>query len=220
MIAEHMLRSLQTSAHVYSVHEVDLSRVAQWKRKHQDEFGAKEGFKLSYTPFFLEAAVKALLQFPFLNCSLDESTVILKKHVNLGCAVALEANGLIVPVIKKAEEKNLVGIARALFDLSSRARNKMLHADEVADGTFTVTNPGGFGTIMGTPIINQPQVAELCIGAVQKRPVVINDMIAIREMCYLTLAYDHRIIDGAMGGRFLAFMSDYLANWDLVRSLY
>jgi 2-oxoglutarate dehydrogenase E2 component (dihydrolipoamide succinyltransferase) len=174
---------------------------------------------LSFTPFFLEAAVKALEAFPWVNASVEGKKVILKKHVNLGCAVALGNSGLIVPVIKKAEEKNLVGIARALNDVALRARNKKLVPDDVAGGTFTVTNPGVFGTIIGTPIINQPQVAILCLGAIKKRPVVIDDMIAIRQICYLTLSYDHRIVDGSLGGQFLAFIRDYLENWDMQRTL-
>lgn len=218
-IADHMVRSKHTSPHVYSIQEVDVTNIANWRAKHKAAFEKSEGFSLSFTPFFLEAAVKALEQFPYVNASLDGKKIILKKHVNLGCAVALGNTGLIVPVIKKAEEKNLVGIARSLNDLALRARNKKLVPDDVAGGTFTVTNPGVFGTIIGTPIINQPQVAILCLGAIKKRPVVIDDMIAIRQICYLTLSYDHRIVDGSLGGQFLAFIRDYLENWDMNRSL-
>lgn len=218
-IADHMVRSKHTSPHVYSIQEVDVTNIANWRAKHKSAFEKSEGFSLSFTPFFLEAAVKALEQFPYVNASLDGKKIILKKHVNLGCAVALGNTGLIVPVIKKAEEKNLVGIARSLNDLALRARNKKLVPDDVAGGTFTVTNPGVFGTIIGTPIINQPQVAILCLGAIKKRPVVIDDMIAIRQICYLTLSYDHRIVDGSLGGQFLAFIRDYLENWDMNRSL-
>jgi 2-oxoglutarate dehydrogenase dihydrolipoamide succinyltransferase (E2 component) len=218
-IADHMVRSKQTSPHVYSIQEVDVTNIANWRAKHKSAFEKSEGFGLSFTPFFLEAAVKALEAFPWVNASVEGKKVILKKHVNLGCAVALGNSGLIVPVIKKAEEKNLVGIARALNDVALRARNKKLVPDDVAGGTFTVTNPGVFGTIIGTPIINQPQVAILCLGAIKKRPVVIDDMIAIRQICYLTLSYDHRIVDGSLGGQFLAFIRDYLENWDMQRTL-
>lgn len=218
-IADHMVKSKHTSPHVYSIQEVDVTNIANWRTKHKSAFEKSEGFSLSFTPFFLEATTKALEAFPYVNCSLDGKKIILKKHVNLGCAVALGNTGLIVPVIKKAEEKNLVGIARSLNDLAQRARNKKLVPDDVAGGTFTVTNPGVFGTIIGTPIINQPQVAILCLGAIKKRPVVIDDMIAIRQICYLTLSYDHRIVDGSLGGQFLAFIRDYLENWDMNRSL-
>lgn len=219
-IAEHMVRSKQTSPHVYSIQEVDVTNIAKWRAQHKAEFKKKEGFNLSFTPFFLEAAVKGLLEYPYVNASVEGHSIILKKNVNLGCAVALGTSGLIVPVIKSAEERNLVGIARALNDLASRARNKKLMPDDVMGGTFTVTNPGVFGTIIGTPIINQPQVAILCLGAIEKRPVVIDDMIAIRQRCYLTLSYDHRIVDGSTGGMFLRYVCDYLENWDMDRSLF
>lgn len=219
-IADHMVRSKHTSPHVYSIQEVDVSKISAWRAKYKKEFNDKEGFSLSFTPFFLEAAVKGLQKFPLINSSVDGRRIIQKKHINLGCAVALGNSGLIVPVIKRAEEKNLVGLARGLNDLALRARNKKLSPDDVAGGTFTVTNPGVFGTLIGTPIINQPQVAILCLGAITKRPVVINDMIAIREVCFLTLSYDHRIIDGSLGGQYLAFIREYLENWDMDRALY
>jgi 2-oxoglutarate dehydrogenase E2 component (dihydrolipoamide succinyltransferase) len=218
-IADHMVRSKHTSPHVYSIQEVDVTNIANWRAKNKGEFERGEGFGLSFTPFFLEASVKALEQFPYINASVDGKKIILKKHVNLGVAVALGNSGLIVPVIKRAEEKNFVGIARSLNDLALRARNKKLVPDDVAGGTFTVTNPGVFGTIIGTPIINQPQVAILCLGAIKKRPVVIDDMIAIRQICYLTLSYDHRIVDGSLGGQFLAYIRDYLEGWDMKRAL-
>jgi 2-oxoglutarate dehydrogenase E2 component (dihydrolipoamide succinyltransferase) len=219
-IADHMVRSKHTSPHVYSIQEVDCTAISKYRAMHKKKFEEREGFGLSFTPFFLEAAVKALVQFPYVNASVDGKKIILKKNVNLGCAVALGNTGLIVPVIKRAEERNFVGIARSLSDLAARARNKKLSPDDVSGGTFTVTNPGVFGTMIGTPIINQPQVAILCLGAIKKRPVVINDMIAIREICYLTLSYDHRIVDGSLGGQFLAFIREYLENWDLERALY
>ena len=219
-IAEHMVRSKHTSPHVYSVQEVDVTRVAKWRAANKAEFKSREGFNLSFTPFFLEAAVKGLLQFPNINSSVEGNKIILKRNINLGCAVALGNSGLIVPVIKHAEERNFVGLARSLNDLAARARSKKLLPDDVSGGTFTVTNPGVFGTMIGTPIINQPQVAILCLGAITKRPVVIDNMIAIRDICYLTLSYDHRIVDGAMGGQYLAFVREYLENWDMERTLY
>jgi len=219
-VAEHMVRSKQTSPHVYSIQEVDVSSVAKWRAMYKAEFKKKEGFNLSFTSFFLEATIKALTKFPNVNASVDGNTIIVKKDINLGCAVALGNTGLIVPVIKNADEKNLVGIARSLYDIADRARNKKLLPDDVSGGTFTVTNPGVFGTLIGTPIINQPQAAILCLGAIEKRPVVVNDMIAIRERCYLTISYDHRIIDGSLGGSFLKYIKDYLENWDMDRPLY
>lgn len=223
-IADHMVRSKHTSPHVYSMQEVDMTAVSKWRKAHQDEFLKAEGFKLSFTPFFLEAAVRCLQRFPLINASIDGKKILVKKHINLGCAVAIgdaeKGFGLIVPVIKHAEERNLVGLARSLNELALKARSKKLLPDDVSGGTFTITNPGVFGTIIGTPIINQPQVAILCLGAIVKRPVVIDDMIAIREMCYLTLSYDHRLVDGALGGSFLAAIRDYLEGWDSKRSLY
>jgi 2-oxoglutarate dehydrogenase E2 component (dihydrolipoamide succinyltransferase) len=218
-IADHMVRSKATSPHVYSVQEIDVSAISKWRNANKDAFAKQEGFNLSFTPFFLEAAIKALQKYPQVNASVQDKKIILKRNVNLGCAVALENMGLIVPVIKKAEEKNLVGIARSLNDLALRARNRKLLPDDVAGGTFTVTNPGVFGTIIGNPIINQPQVAILCLGAIKKRPVVVGDAIAIREMCYVTLSYDHRIVDGMLGGQFLAFIREYLEGWDMKRTL-
>lgn len=219
-IAEHMVRSKHTSPHVYSIQEVDVTKISKYRNRFKDEFKSREGFGLSFTPFFLEAAVKGLLKFPNINSSVDGKKIILKKNINLGCAVALGNTGLIVPVIKRAEEKNFVGIARSLNELAGRARDKKLLPDDVQGGTFTVTNPGVFGTIIGTPIINQPQVAILCLGAIKKRPVIVDDAIAIREMCYLTLSYDHRIVDGAMAGQYLQYICEYLENWDSDRPLY
>ncbi len=219
-IAEHMVRSKATSAHVYSTAEVDAHRLVLFRSQHQEQFLAREGFKLSFTPFFLEAAVKALIQFPYVNSSVDGDKVILKKSINLGCAVALGNTGLIVPVIKNADQLSFVGLASALNSLAAKARSKSLTPDDVQGGTFTVTNPGVFGNIIGNPIINQPQVAILSIGAIKKRPVVVDDMIGIREMVYLTLSYDHRIIDGSLGGQFLQYVTQYLENWDLDRGLY
>ena len=219
-IAEHMVRSKATSAHVYTVAECDFSNVVKWRAARQDEFFAREGFKLSFTPFFLEAATKALVQYPQINASIEGTNIILKRDVNLGCAVALGTTGLIVPVIKNAQDLSFVGIARQLNDFASRARNKQLRPDDVQGGTFTVTNPGTFGSIIGYPIINQPQLAILAVGAIKKRPVVVNDMIAVRDIVYLTLSYDHRVIDGSLGGTFLQYIVKYLESWDQERGLY
>jgi 2-oxoglutarate dehydrogenase E2 component (dihydrolipoamide succinyltransferase) len=213
-IAEHMIRSKHTSAHVGSVSEADLTAIVKFREKHKAEFEKREGFNLTYTPFFLDAVVKAIKDYPMMNASVDGDNIIIRKDINLGIAVALE-NGLIVPVIKNAEQKNLAGIARALNDLATRARNKKLIPNEVTGGTFTVTNPGGFGNLYGFPIINQPQVAILGVGAIKKRPVVIDDAIAIRSMVYISMSYDHRIIDGALGGMFIQRVVSYLENFDV-----
>jgi pyruvate dehydrogenase E2 component (dihydrolipoamide acetyltransferase) len=217
-IAEHMVRSKHTSAHVGSLSEADLTSIVKFREKNKAAFEKREGFNLTYTPFFLEAVVKAIKDFPMMNSSVDGDTIIIRKDVNLGVAVALE-NGLIVPVIKNAEQKNLAGIARSLNDLATRARNKKLLPDEVTGGTFTVTNPGGFGNLYGFPIINQPQVAILGVGAIKKRPVVIDDAIAIRSMVYISMSYDHRIVDGALGGMFMQKVVYYLENFDVTQAI-
>ncbi|MCS6893011.1 MAG: 2-oxo acid dehydrogenase subunit E2 [Deltaproteobacteria bacterium] len=220
-IAEHMARSKATSPHVYSIIEVDCTTISKFRTLIKEEFQKREGFSLSFTPFFLEAAVKGILEFPIINTSVDGHTIIYKKHIHLGVAVALGNTGLIVPVIKRAEEKSFLGICRALHDLANRARSKKLTPEEVAGGTFTVTNPGVFGTLIGTPIINQPQVAILCLGAIVKKPAVIDgDKIAIRDLCYLTLSYDHRVLDGSVSGQFLSFVKNYLENWDINRNIF
>ena len=217
-ISEHMVRSKHTSAHVGSLSEADLTAIVKYREKNKSAFEKREGFNLTYTPFFLEAVVKAIKDFPLMNSSVDGDTIIIRKDINLGVAVALE-NGLIVPVIKNAEQKNLAGIARTLNDLATRARNKKLMPDEVTGGTFTVTNPGGFGNLYGFPIINQPQVAILGVGAIKKRPVVIDDAIAIRSMVYISMSYDHRIIDGALGGMFMQKVVYYLENFDVSQAV-
>ncbi len=217
-IAEHMVRSKHTSAHVGSLSEADLTAIVKFREKNKGMFEKREGFKLTYTPFFLEAVVKAIKDFPMLNSSVDGDTIIIRKDINLGVAVALD-NGLIVPVIKNAEQMNLAGIARSLTDLATRARNKKLMPDEVTGGTFTVTNPGGYGNLYGFPIINQPQVAILGVGAIKKRPVVIDDAIAIRSMVYISMSYDHRIIDGALGGMFMQKVVYYLENFDVTQAI-
>lgn len=217
-IAEHMVRSVHTSAHVGSVTEADVSKLVAFREKHKSNFEKKEGFKLTFTPFFIDVIVRTLKDFPMLNASVDGDSIILHKEINIGVAVALE-NGLIVPVVKHADSKNLPGIARSVNDLSNRARTKKLMPDEVQGGTFTITNPGIFGNLFGFPIINQPQVAILGVGAIKKRPVVIDDGIAIRSMVYISMSYDHRIIDGALGGMFLQRVVQYLENFDTNQTL-
>jgi pyruvate dehydrogenase E2 component (dihydrolipoamide acetyltransferase) len=211
-IAEHMVLSRRTSAHVHSVFEVSFSRVAKIREAKSAEF-ERAGVKVTYLSFIIKAAVDALRAVPIVNASVDGDTIVYHKEINVGIAVALEW-GLIVPVIKHTEEKNLVGISRAVADLANRARSKQLKPDEVAGGTFTITNPGVFGALFGMPIINQPQVAILGVGNIEKRPVVVDDAIAIRPMAYLTLGYDHRIIDGAVADEFMSILKKTLENWD------
>ncbi|SPE31199.1 Lipoamide acyltransferase component of branched-chain alpha-keto acid dehydrogenase complex [Acidobacteriia bacterium SbA2] len=211
-IAEHMVASKRTSAHVYTVFEVEMTKVVSAREQQRDEFERRNGFKLTYTPFFVRAAVEAIRDIPVINSSIDGTNIIYKRDVNVGIAVALEA-GLIVPVIKRADEKNFLGIARAVQDLAERARTKRLSVDDVQGGTFTITNPGSFGGLFGLPIINQPQVAILGVGAIEKRPVVRDDAIAIRFMAYLSLSYDHRVIDGAVAEKFLGRIKQILENW-------
>lgn len=214
-IAKHMRTSVDTSAHVYSVTEVDMSNIVKFREQHKAEFQKEEGFKLTYTPFIVDATVKALKDFPHVNSSVDinKGQILVKNFINIGVAVAIES-GLIVPVIKSADERNFLGLARETYRLAEKARNKNLNPDDVQNGTFTITNPGIFGNLYGLPIINQPQTAILGVGAIKKRPVVINDAIAIRSMMYLSLSYDHRIIDGALGGQFLQRLVQYLEEFD------
>ncbi len=212
-IAEHMAMSKRTSAHVYTVYEVEMTRVVEMRERHKNEFERRNGLKLSYTPFFVRAAVEAIKQVPIINSSVDGTNIIYKRDVNVGIAVALES-GLIVPVIKRADEKNFLGIARAVHDLAERARTKHLSVDDVQGGTFTITNPGSFGGLFGLPIINQPQVAILGVGGIEKRPVVRDDAIAIRSMVYLSLSYDHRVVDGAVAEQFLTKVKKNLESWD------
>ena len=211
-IAEHMVLSARTSPHVYSVYEVNFGRVASLRDKRKGEYEAA-GARLTYTAFIAKVIVDALRQFPVVNASVDGDNIVYRKDINLGVAVALE-QGLIVPVIRNADEKNLLGLARAVNDLASRARAKKLNPEEVQHGTFTITNPGIFGALYGLPLINQPQVAILGVGAIEKRAVVIDDAIAIRPVCHLSLGYDHRLIDGADAGRFLTFVKERLEGFD------
>ncbi len=212
-IADHMVMSLRTSPHVYSAYEVDFSRIDEIRKKKKTEYEAA-GAKLTYTAFLAKATVDTIRECPFSNASIDGDNIIYKRDINLGIAVALE-QGLIVPVIKKADEKNMLGICRAIQDLAGRARSKKLLPDEVQGGTFTITNPGIFGAVFGLPVISQPQVAILGVGSVDKRVVVVDDMIAIRPMCHLTLGYDHRLIDGADAGRFLQALKERLQDFDM-----
>jgi pyruvate dehydrogenase E2 component (dihydrolipoamide acetyltransferase) len=214
-IAEHMVVSRRTSAHVHSVFEVNFSRVAHIREMKKAEY-QRAGASLTYMSFIVKAAIDALRHVPVVNASVDGDSVVFHKDVHVGIAVALDW-GLIVPVIKNADEKNLLGLSRSVADLASRARSKQLKPEEVQGGTFTITNPGVFGALFGMPIINQPQVAILGVGNVEKRPVVIDDAIAIRPMAYLTLGYDHRLIDGAVADQFMSHVKHSLENWDLAQ---
>jgi pyruvate dehydrogenase E2 component (dihydrolipoamide acetyltransferase) len=211
-IAEHMVASKRVSPHVYSVDEVDMTKVAALRAKSKDEFEQRYETKLTFMPFFVKAAVAGLRAFPTMNASLDGTNVVLHKEINIGIAVALDW-GLIVPVVKGADEKNVLGIQRTLNDLAERARSKKLKPEEVQEGTFSITNPGVFGGLFGLPVISQPNVGILGLGAIEKRPVVINDSIAIRSMCYVTLSYDHRVVDGAVAHQFLHKVKETLENW-------
>jgi 2-oxoglutarate dehydrogenase E2 component (dihydrolipoamide succinyltransferase) len=212
LIADHMVESVRVSPHVTTVFEMDLHQIVKLREKHGAEFQKREGFKLTFTPFFIHAAVQAIKKHPIINTSVDGYDVLWKKDINIGCAVALE-NGLIVPVIKQAGDLSLAGVARRLNDLVVRARNKKLKPDDVQGGTFSITNPGGWGSITSNPIINQPQVAMLGIGAIVKRPVVIEDMIAIRPMMMVSLTFDHRVIDGEGGAKYLATFKEIIENY-------
>jgi len=226
IIAEHMVKSKQTSAHVTTFAEADVTKLVQYRETHKDKFGKENGYKLTFTPFFIEATIQALRDFPLINSSVDGDKIILKRDINYGIAVALGesgSGGLIVPVIKNAGDLNIGGIARAVNDLARKARNKQLSPDDLVGGTFTLTNYGSVGNLMGTPIINQPQVAIFGTGAIKKRPVVLEteagDVIAIRHMVYLSMSYDHRIIDGALGGAFVPRVVELLEGFDPNRNI-
>jgi len=211
-IGEHMVASKRVSAHVYSVDEIDMSKVAALRAKSKDEFEKRNGTKLTFMPFFVKAAVAGLRAYPILNASLDGTNIVMHKEINIGIAVALDW-GLLVPVVKHADEKNILGIQRTMNDLAERARSKKLKPEEVQESTFSITNPGVFGGLFGLPVISQPNVGILGLGAIEKRPVVINDSIAIRSMCYVTLSYDHRVVDGAIAHQFLHKVKESLENW-------
>lgn len=223
LIAEHMVRSVHTSPHVTSFTEADVTNMVLWREKVKKEFEKREGEKLTFTPLFVEAIVRCLKKYPWLNSSLDGNKIIVKKDINIGMAAALPSGNLIVPVIKNADQLNLVGLSKQVNGLANAARNNKLKPDDTQGGTFTLTNVGTFGSLMGTPIINQPQVAILAVGAIKKRPVVIEteqgDSIAIRHMMYLSMSYDHRIIDGALGATFLNAVAKELEGFDPARTV-
>ncbi|WP_067028731.1 dihydrolipoamide acetyltransferase family protein [Allomuricauda sp. CP2A] len=223
LIAHHMIESVSTSAHVQSFVEVDVTNVVNWRNKVKKAFEEREGEKLTFTPIFMEAVAMALKKYPMMNISLDGDKVIKKKHINLGMAAALPDGNLIVPVIKNADQLNLVGMAKTVNDLASRARNNQLKPEEVKDGTYTVTNVGSFGSVFGTPIINQPQVGILALGAIRKMPSVIEtdqgEYIGIRSKMFLSHSYDHRVVNGALGGMFVKAVADYLEAWDMNREI-
>ena len=218
LIADHMVRSKQTSPHVTSFTEADVTNLVQWRDKVKKEFEKREGTKITFTPLFIEAIVRCIKKFPLINCSLDGNNIIIKKDINIGMATALPSGNLIVPVIKNADQLNMVGLAKQVNNLADAARNGKLKVDDTQGGTFTLTNVGTFGSLMGTPIINQPQVAIMAVGAIKKRPVVIEtpagDSIAIRHMMYLSMSYDHRIVDGSLGATFLTAVAKELENFN------
>ena len=211
--AEHMVTSRRISAHVTTVFEIDMSRAAQLRQKYGPQYQERSGVKLTYLPFIVKAAVDALKAVPILNASVDGDNIVYKKDLNIGIAVALD-RGLIVPVLRSADEKNVLGLGRAVNDLAERARGKRLKIDEVQGGTFTITNPGVFGSLFGTPIINQPQVGILAVGTIEKRAVVRDDAIAIRTMAYFALTFDHRVVDGADADRFMGHLKKGLQEFD------
>ena len=211
-IAEHMVMSKRVSAHVTTVHKTDMTKIAKMRERNKAEFQARYGYSLTFLPFVVQAAAEAIRHYPILNASIEGANIIYHNEINLGIAVALE-NGLIVPVIRNADEKNVVGLQRSIVDLSTRARSRQLKPDEVQGGTFSITNFGSFGSVFATPVINQPQVAILGVGAVEKTPVVVDDAIAIRSIAYLALTFDHRLIDGALADQFTGKVKSILENW-------
>lgn len=223
IIAHHMVESVQTSAHVQSFIEADVTKIWNWRKKVKDGFAKREGENLTFTPIFMEAVAKALRDFPMMNISVQGDTIIKKKHINLGMAAALGDGNLIVPVIKDADQLNLVGMTKKVNDLANRARLNQLKPDDIQGGTYTVTNVGTFGSIMGTPIINQPQVGILALGAIRKVPAVVEtpegDFIGIRYKMFLSHSYDHRVVNGALGGQFVKAVKDYLEGWDSNREI-
>jgi len=218
LIADHMVMSKHTSPHVTSFVEVDVTSMVRWREKVKKEFSQKYGQNITYTPIFIDAIVKAIRDYPMINSSVDGSTIIRKKNINIGMAAALPSGNLIVPVVKNADDMNLIGLTKSVNDLATRARNNQLKPEEIQGGTFTLTNVGSFGNVMGTPIINQPQVAIMAAGAIKKKPAVLEtpegDVIAIRHMMFLSLSYDHRVVDGSLGGSFLRRVADYLEAFD------
>ncbi|MCZ4222717.1 dihydrolipoamide acetyltransferase family protein [Pedobacter rhodius] len=223
LIADHMVMSKTTSPHVTSFVEADVTNMVLWRNKVKNSFEKRENEKITFTPIFVEAVAKAIKDFPMINVSVNGTQIIKKRDINIGMAAALPSGNLIVPVIKNADQLNLVGLTKAVNDLAARARVSKLKPDETQGGTFTLTNVGSFGNVMGTPIINQPQVAILAVGAIKKKPAVLEtehgDVIAIRHMMFLSLSYDHRVVDGSLGGMFVRRVADYLENWDLNREI-
>ncbi len=223
LIADHMVMSVQTSPHVTSYVEADVTNIVMWREKYKKQFEQKERTKLTFTPIFIEALVKAIKDFPMINISVDGDKIIKRGDINMGMATALPSGNLIVPVIRNADMLNLAGIAKRVNDLADRARNNKLTPDDISGGTYTITNVGSFGNVMGTPIINQPQVAIMAVGAIRKKPAVVEtpsgDFIGIRHMMFLSHSYDHRVVDGALGGQFVRRVADYLEAWDINRDV-
>jgi 2-oxoglutarate dehydrogenase E2 component (dihydrolipoamide succinyltransferase) len=219
LIAKHMVDSKHTSPHVTSFAEADVTNMVMWRERVKKDFEQREGTKLTFTPMFIECVVNVIKRFPLVNCSLEGDKIIIKKDINIGMATALPSGNLIVPVIKGADQLNVVGLSKAVNNLADAARNNRLKPDDTNGGTFTLTNVGTFGSLMGTPIINQPQVAILAVGAIKKRPMVIEspngDTIGIRHMMYLSLSYDHRIVDGSIGASFLTEVAKEFEKWDV-----
>ena len=223
LIADHMVNSKHTSPHVTSFVEADVTPIVEWRNRNKHAFQQKFGEKITFTPIFIEAIVRAIHDYPMINVSVDGTKIIRKKDINIGMAAALPSGNLIVPVIKKADHLSLIGLTKSVNDLAGRARNNKLKPEEIQDGTFTVTNVGTFGNVMGTPIINQPQVAIMAVGAIRKRPAVVEteygDLVAVRHMMFLSLSYDHRVVDGMLGGSFLRRVADYMEAFDPNRPL-
>jgi 2-oxoglutarate dehydrogenase E2 component (dihydrolipoamide succinyltransferase) len=223
LIADHMVMSKHTSPHVTSFVEVDVTDIVNWRNSIKQDFQAKYKEKITYTPIFVEAVVKAINDFPMINVSVNDNQIIVKKNINIGMATALPSGNLIVPVIKNADQLNLLGLTKSVNDLAKRARENKLKPQEIQDGTFTLTNVGTFGNVMGTPIINQPQVAIMATGAIRKKPAVVEteygDLIAVRHMMFLSMSYDHRVVDGILGGSFLRRVGDYLESFDKNRTI-
>lgn len=219
LIADHMVMSKQVAPHVTSFIEADVTNIVKWREKIKSSFEKREGQKITFTPVFIQAVAKAIKDMPMINISVEGNKIIKKKNINIGMAAALPSGNLIVPVIRNADQLNLIGLTRAVNDLAARARANKLLPDEVQDGTFTLTNIGSFGNVMGVPIINQPQVAIMAVGAIQKKPAVLEteygDVIAIRHKMFISMSYDHRVVDGALGGMFIKRVADYLENWDV-----
>lgn len=223
LIADHMVMSKQVSPHVTSFVEADVTNMVLWRDKAKKVFEKREGEKITFTPMFIECVVKAIKDYPMINVSVDGQNIIKRKSINVGMAAALPSGNLIVPVIKNADNMNLIGLTKNVNDLANRARANKLSPDEISGGTFTLTNVGGFGNVMGTPIINQPQVAIMATGSIKKKPAVMEtemgDVIAIRHMMFLSLSYDHRVVDGSLGGSFLRRVADYMEAWDVNREI-